>query len=83
MSHIPRVASASFDFVITEQLRVPLRLVGIYAPTAREDLRERVIIDVLVGNTVTMRYFSKWEWQPGDLGVTYEFKTSDPRYLEL
>ena len=62
------------DFAITDALSVPLRLVGVYAPTSREDLSERVIIDEINGNAVVMRYISKWEWQARlMLGVTYEF----------
>jgi hypothetical protein len=64
-----------FDFMINDRLRVPFRLIAIYAPIDRSDLTDYIKEETgPTGLTTGFKYRSKWEWQPQvTLGLTYDF----------
>lgn len=75
-SYTAYVFGFGFDFMINEQLRLPFRLSAVYAPLSREDLNERVDIELFNNQMSGFRFKSQWEWQPRlSLGLSYDFKT--------
>ena len=60
-----------FDFMLNEQLRIPLRILAVYAPLDRTDLSERIEFEA---DGSGFRFNSQWEWQPRvSLGLRYDF----------
>ena len=64
------------DFMLNDTLRIPFRIMAVYAPLDRSDLSERIELESN-GNTITgFRFNSQWEWQPRiSLGLSYDFKS--------
>ena len=64
------------DFILNDTLRIPFRILAVYAPLDRTDLSERIELEKN-GNAITgFRYNSQWEWQPRvSLGLSYNFKS--------
>ena len=65
-----------FDFMLSDRLRLPLRILAIYAPIDRSDLSEYIIVESgPSGVTTGFKYRSQWEWQPQiTLGLSYDFQ---------
>ncbi|MAD61813.1 MAG: hypothetical protein CMH49_09945 [Myxococcales bacterium] len=59
------------DFMLNDTLRIPFRILAVYAPLDRSDLSERIELE-----SNGFRFNSQWEWQPRiSLGLSYDFKS--------
>ena len=65
------------EIMVNPRLRIPFRLIGIYAPIERDTIDDLVVQDQDMPNgpTTGIRYRSTWQWQAQvSLGVIYDFK---------